>query len=111
MKCFCEQKETYYLKVEGDVGADPIWCYTCGCNLDFEEVPLSKELKGELMHWIMQYGEWIDWDRDKLVPDGIKLEEEHNKIGKALTEKVKEELGEGYQVTFSPATMAKSYPR
>jgi hypothetical protein len=24
MKCYCEQKETYKLKVEGDVGADPI---------------------------------------------------------------------------------------
>jgi hypothetical protein len=26
MHCFCEQKETYELKVEGDVGADPVWC-------------------------------------------------------------------------------------
>ncbi len=34
MHCFCEQKETYELKVEGDVGADPIWCNQCGCNFD-----------------------------------------------------------------------------
>jgi hypothetical protein len=43
MRCFCEQKETYDLKVEGDVDTDSIWCYQCGCNFDIEEVPLSEE--------------------------------------------------------------------
>jgi hypothetical protein len=111
MKCFCEQKETYNLKIEGDVGADPIWCNKCGCNLDFEEVPISNELKDQLMGWIMKYGDWIDWSKDKLVPNGVELEEEHNKIGRELTKKVKKELGEKYVIEFSPATMAESYPR
>jgi len=36
MNCLCMQKETYELKVEGDIGADPIWCEKCSCNLDIE---------------------------------------------------------------------------
>lgn len=111
MKCSCEQNESYELKVEGDVSAEPIWCNNCGCNLDFDEVPISNELKEELICWIMKYGEWIDWDKDKLVSEGVKLEEKHNQMGKELTEKVKKELGEDYMVIFSPSAMAKSYPR
>jgi hypothetical protein len=26
LQCFCEQKETFDIKVEGDVDTDPIWC-------------------------------------------------------------------------------------
>lgn len=111
MKCICEQKETYNLKVEGDVGADPIWCNKCGYNLDFEEVPISTELKDELMRWMMKYGEWIDWSKNKLLPNGIELEEKHNRSGRELTEKVKKELGEEYNVKYSPATMTENYPR
>ncbi|WP_163538412.1 hypothetical protein [Gracilibacillus sp. YIM 98692] len=111
MKCFCEQKETYNLKIEGDVGADPIWCNKCGCNLDFGEIPVSNELKDELMRWIMKYGEWIDWSKDKFVPHGVELEEKHNQLGRELTEKVKKELGEDYEVIFSSSTMVESYPR
>jgi hypothetical protein len=40
MECHCEQKETSELKVEGDVGADPIWCNQCGCNLEIEDIPI-----------------------------------------------------------------------
>ena len=92
MQCFCEQKETYELKVEGDVGADPIWCNQCGFNFDLEDIPISNELKSELMDWVTRYGEWIDWDIDKLIPNGIEMEEENNKQGAKLTEKVKKEL-------------------
>jgi transcription elongation factor Elf1 len=42
MNCSSEQIDTCNLKVEGDVGADPIWCDLCGHNLDIEEIPLSK---------------------------------------------------------------------
>ncbi|MEW5548939.1 hypothetical protein ABGT22_02995 [Peribacillus frigoritolerans] len=63
MECFCEQKETYELKVEGDVGADPIWCNQCSCNLDIG--PISDTLTNELIEWVNRYGEWIDWDEDK----------------------------------------------
>jgi len=109
MECFCEQKETYELKVEGDVGADPIWCNQCGCNFDLEDIPISNELKSELMDWVTKYGEWIDWDIDKLIPNGIEMEEDHNKQGAKLTEKVKKELRGKYRIKFSSSTMARSY--
>lgn len=109
MRCFCEQKETFDLKVEGDVDTDPIWCNKCGCNFDIEEVPLSEELKEELMKWAMMYGEWIDWSKDTLRQDGIELEDKHNKRGQQLTEKVKKELGVTYKVRFSPSSSARMY--
>ncbi len=109
MHCFCEQKETYELKVEGDVGANPIWCNQCGFNFDLEDIPISNELKNELMKWVTKYGEWIDWDTDNLIPDGIEMEEEHNKLGGKLTKKVKDELRGKYRVKFSTSTMARSY--
>lgn len=109
MECFCEQKETYELKVESDVGADPIWCNQCGCNFDIEDIPISNELIRELIEWVNMYGEWIDWDKDKLLPNGIELEEEHNKNGLNLTEKIKKELEGKYRIKFSHSTMARMY--
>ncbi|MFY0779345.1 hypothetical protein AB1K18_03375 [Peribacillus simplex] len=97
------------LKVEGDVGADPIWCNKCGCNFDIEDIPISNELKRELIEWVNMYGEWIDWDKDKLLPNGIELEEEHNKQGVNLTRKIKNELEAKYSTKFSPSTMARMY--
>jgi hypothetical protein len=109
MQCFCEGKETYELKIEADVVADPIWCNRCGCNLDLEDIPISNELKRELMEWAARYGEWIDWEKDELLPNGIEFEEEHNKQGAKLTEKVKKELGGKYKIKFSPSTSARLY--
>ncbi|MFS0669549.1 hypothetical protein AB1L12_16695 [Peribacillus frigoritolerans] len=107
MECFCEQKETYELKVEGDVGADPIWCNQCGCNLDIGLI--SNTLTSELIEWVNRYGEWIDWDEDKLLPNGIELEEEHNKQGLTLTDNIKKELEGKYSIKFSPSAMARMY--
>ncbi len=109
MKCFCEQQETYKLKVEGDVGADPIWCNQCGCNLDLDDISISKELKRELSEWATKYGEWIDWDIDQIVENGVEIEEEHNRQGAYLTEKVKLELSGKYKIVFSPSSMGRSY--
>ncbi|MEK4013793.1 hypothetical protein [Peribacillus sp. FSL M8-0224] len=109
MECLCEQKETYELKVEGDVGADPIWCNQCGCNLDIDDLPISDTLTTELIEWVNRYGEWIDWDEDKLLPNGIELEEEHNKQGLTLTEKTEKELEGKYRIKFSPSIMARMY--
>ncbi|MCV9884973.1 hypothetical protein [Metabacillus halosaccharovorans] len=61
--------------------------------MDIEEIPISHEVKEELLKWGMRYGEWIDWNTDTLYPNGIELEDKHNKIGQQLTEKVKNELG------------------
>ncbi|SFJ30147.1 hypothetical protein SAMN04487936_101594 [Halobacillus dabanensis] len=109
MKCLCEQGVTNELKVEGDVGADPIWCNRCHCNLDIEEVPIELDLKLELMKWIKKYGDWMDWDEDKIVPSGVELEIEHNKKGWKLTEKVQKQLEGKYKVSFSPSTFANTY--
>ncbi|MGI8314264.1 hypothetical protein [Halobacillus mangrovi] len=109
LKCLCKQQKTNELKVEGDVGADPIWCNRCNCNLDIEDTPIELDLKLELMKWIGKYGEWIDWDNGGIVPNGVKLEEEHNKEGLKLTEKVQKELEGKYNVLFSPSTFAKEY--
>ena len=109
MNCFCVEKETFALKIEGDIGADPIWCNLCGCNLDLEDVPISIQLKSELIDWVNNYGEWIDWNKDSLAPNGIEMEEIHNKQGEKLTEKVVKELRGKYSIKFSPSTMARRY--
>ena len=64
----CRCDETKYLQVEADIGADPIWCKRCYCNFDIEDVPISTELKSELVAWVMKYGEWIDWGNDRIFP-------------------------------------------
>lgn len=110
MECICEQ-ESFDLKVAGDVGADAIWCNRCGCNLDIDGIPISNELIREFKKWVNAYGDWIDWDKENLLPNGIQLEEEHNKIGLNLTEKVKDELDGEYRILFSPSTLLKTYER
>ena len=111
MNCCCDSGETDDLKIEGDVGADPIWCNTCGCNVDIEDLPVSVELAEELSGWAMKYGKWIDWDEDSLKDKGIEMEGEFNKMGVALTERVKQEVGGNYKITFSPSTSARYYSR
>jgi plasmid stability protein len=109
MMCLCEQQETYELKVEGDVGADPLWCNQCGCNLELDDVPISNELKEKLRQWAAKYGEWIDWELDQIIKNGVELEEEHNRQGAHLTEGVKIELSGKYRVLFSPSSMGRTY--
>jgi len=111
LNCCCKSGVTTDLKIEGDVGADPIWCNKCGCNLDIEDVPISNELKDELSYWVMGYGRWIDWDKDKLLPNGIELEDGFNQLGVALNEKVKQELWDKYKVKYSPSTSARFYAK
>lgn len=107
--CNCEQQACYVVKVEADVGADPLWCQRCGYNLDIDQFTLSMELKKELMKWAQKYGEWIDWNADKFVENRVKREEEHNTQGEILTERVKVELGGAYRVVFLPSSMESSY--
>lgn len=56
MESICEQK-SYELKIEGKVGAAPIWCNRCGCNLDIEDIPIPIELIRELKKWVNMYGD------------------------------------------------------
>lgn len=110
MDCsFCEEEKTFNLKVEGDVGAEAIWCDECHSNLDIYDVPISKSLKLQLTMWAQQYGDWMDWDKDLLLPNGVQLENEHNKIGESLTLAVRNEFGKEYNVRFSPSSSARMY--
>ncbi|ARK32254.1 hypothetical protein [Halalkalibacter krulwichiae] len=109
MSCLCGQSLTLNLKVEGEIGADALWCESCGCNLDLEELPLSKRLKNRLMNWSANYGSWYDWENDVVVQGGVKLEIEHNQEGIVLTEEIKNELGVIYKVVFSPSDTVSSY--
>jgi len=111
LNCCCDCGKTNELKIEGDVGADPIWCNRCGCNLDIEDVPISAGLAEELSSWAMKYGEWIDWSKDELLLNGIELEDEFNRIGIVLTEKVREELSDKYNIQYSLSTSARFYAR
>lgn len=109
MKCsFCEEV-TFHLKVEGDVGADAIWCDKCCCNLAIYDMPISNSLKKRLTAWTQQYGEWMDWSKDMLCSNGIQMEEEHNKTGELLTVEVRNELGDEYKVRFSPSSSTRMY--
>ncbi|ARF17831.1 hypothetical protein [Sporosarcina ureae] len=112
MRCgFCEEEKTFNLKVEGDVGADAIWCDECYCNFDIYDIPISKDLKAQLTKWMQQYGDWIDWSKDVLCSNGVQMEDEHNKMGELLTVEVRKELGEEYKVRFSPSSSARMYAR
>lgn len=111
MNCCCNSRETMDLKIEGDVGADPVWCNKCGCNLDIEEVPISNKLAEELSYWARNYGKWIDWNKDELFSNGIKQEDKFNQMGLALTEKVKQEMDSKYNIKFIPSTSARYYAK
>ncbi|WP_453996242.1 hypothetical protein [Bacillus nitroreducens] len=98
-------------KVEGDVGADPIWCGNCDCNVDLENITISNGLKKEFIKWARRYGEWIDWVQDQLNPNGIEMEREHNKQGAILTEKIQKELQGTYKIKYTSSTMASMYQK
>ena len=86
LKNVCNCEYTNSLKLEADYAADPIWCNSCGCNLDIDDFPLSDELQEELFQWTLQY---------KKMP-----KDKHNRMGQSLTEKVKEELGSDFTIVF-----------
>ncbi|NBI28642.1 hypothetical protein ERL59_06705 [Chengkuizengella sp. YPA3-1-1] len=108
MKCGC-QNPTTDLKLEADFLTDPIWCTICGYNLDPEDLSISPELLEIIEDWVSRYGEWIDIDTDTLVDRGIELEDEHNKEGIKIYEKLKIELGFKYELIYSPSVSARSY--
>lgn len=108
MKCLCEKGTQYQIKVEADIAADPLWCFRCGYNLELEELPISPILQTKLTVWAMQYGNWIDWEKDCLLPDAFMLEQQHNEAGLILTGKLEKELGDTFKVAFFPSNMARA---
>lgn len=111
MDCCYKSGKTINLKLEGDIGSDPIWCKLCGCNLDSEDLPISKELANNLTNWAFQYGKWIDWEADKLLPYASEREKQFNENGLILTEKLQRELGVSYTVDYVPSLTVKMYER
>ncbi|OAS82742.1 hypothetical protein [Metabacillus litoralis] len=111
MNCCCKKGDTNDLKIEADVGADPIWCKRCGCNLDIEDVPISDVLAEELSSLARNYGKWINWDKDTLLPNGLEMEDEFNQKGVTLVEKLKQEIEGNYKIKFIPSTSARFYAK
>ncbi|TYS55078.1 hypothetical protein FZC83_09020 [Rossellomorea marisflavi] len=109
MNCECVNGTPATIRIEGDVGADPIWCHSCGSNLEFEELALSDLLSKELAEWGKSYGEWIDWDSDKLRSGGIEMEEVFNQKGSELASRVKKELVGRFDSIYLPSTSARFY--
>lgn len=105
MEQLCNCSQIKILNVEADMGADPLWCAVCGDNLDTFDVPLTANLQAELNTWANAFGSWVDWETEQLIPGEQFTEVAYNQVGRALTAKVKVELGTDYQVNFNPSTM------
>lgn len=105
----CEKNKQ--IRVEADISADPLWCGRCLSNLDMDNFTISIALKRELQAWVNDYGTWIDWGNDGIMPNGVLLEQQHNELGALLTAKVKLALDGQYQVVFSPSTFAMKYSK
>ncbi|CAH0416107.1 hypothetical protein KAR50_05970 [Periweissella fabaria] len=101
--CACPQITT--LNVEADMGAEPLWCAVCGDNLDPYDFPFSSDLQAELTIWANDFGSWVDWETEQLIPGAQFTEVAHNQAGRMLTTKVQETLGSNYQVKFIPSMM------
>lgn len=106
--CFCK-KQTKLLRMEADFSADPIWCDVCNSNLDLFTLPLSINLKEELLKWVIGYEQWLDFNTDKLVDNAVELQKVHNEWGLKLFFKVETELGNQYCIRFSPSTSVETY--
>ncbi|MFJ7667112.1 hypothetical protein ACIQXI_08380 [Lysinibacillus sp. NPDC097195] len=104
MGSLCNCKELVKIKVEADIGSDPLWCKVCGFNLDIDKMEISHSLKIQLRSWIIDYGVWINWDFDTLIVGGENLEKQHNETGLRLTEKVMSEL-KNKKIVFQPSSM------
>lgn len=103
--CGCKEGTTTHITLEGEFGADALWCTKCAYNLEVEDLPLSDRVKDALLDWAAQYGMWIDLETGSLVDDAEQLEQMHNAAGQVLAEKLNDELGVAYRVTFTASAM------
>lgn len=105
MEGICDCNKVVSLKVEADMGADPLWCAICNYNLDIEDIELPDQLTADLFAWVNDFASWVDWETDTLIEDQEAVEAAHNERGLQLTEIVKETLKGQYEVIFSPSKM------
>jgi len=76
------------LLLEGDFGADPLWCGHCHANLELEQLPLDDALLDELTTWMCNFGEWIDLETDSFIEGMEHLAQNHDVQGEDLAKKV-----------------------
>ena len=104
MDCGCKTATTK-LFIEGEYGADPVWCSVCQYNIELDELPIDDGLMNELLAWGNSYGQWVDLEAGVYVDGGEAMEAAHNKEGTLLGKKLQMAL-QGATVTFNPSAMA-----
>lgn len=109
MECLCLNQKTNQIKIEADIGADPVWCNTCGCNLELEDFPISNELSEQLSKWCEHYAQWLEFEKEQLIEGGIELELVHNHLGERLAERLEKELDDSYDVLYVKSTSTMLY--
>lgn len=103
MDCGCK-KATTKLFIEGEFGADPVWCAVCEYNIELDELPIDVQLMNELLEWGNSYGQWVDLEVGQFVDGGEAMEAAHNKAGALLVKKLQMALT-GVTVTFNASVM------
>lgn len=104
LACGC-QTGTTKLLLEGEFGADPLWCAICQYNMELDDLPIDEGLKEELLYWANAYGQWVDLEESQFVEGGKELEQAHNAHGRELADQVAASLGQGYTVQFVASAM------
>lgn len=99
--CFCE--ETFYILVEAEVCADPVWCGHCQANLDLDDFPVSEEIKKELTNWNSDFDKHLTANKYKGVKQSYA--EKLNEEGQQLARRLSEELPHSYKVKYRPYTL------
>ena len=99
---YCKCTNLTKIDVQADFGADPIWCHTCGYNLDIEDFELDEALKTKCFKWINKYGEWLDFDTDEIIEGNLPLLDAHNEEGLFLTKQLQNALPQ-YHFEFIPS--------
>lgn len=105
MECSCQR--TTHILFEADF-ADPVWCADCKWNLDLDDLPVSETLKGNIESWAEGYGEWLDWEGEKLISDAVKIEEDFNNAGRLLFVLLQQELPD-LTITYKPSRISSLY--
>jgi len=84
------------IKVMPDFTSSGIWNDKTGVMIDYEDLPISKQLANEFENWITFYDDCFEEDFTTFKPGKSK---EMNEIGMKLAKKLKEELP-NYEISF-----------